>query len=160
MEIKELEKIVKLLKDSGATECEYHQGDTQLKMKWGGAGEALTYVAQPEPRHVLQPVMLHNGKTSEVAAPVANGAQVIDENFAKVESPIVGTFYRKPAPDAEPFVKEGDVVKKGDTLCIIEAMKVMNEIDSPVSGKIEKILVSEGGVVEFGEILFLINSKA
>ncbi|NDC38170.1 MAG: hypothetical protein EBZ48_08975 [Proteobacteria bacterium] len=69
---------------------------------------------------------------------------------------MVGTFYRKPSPDAEPFVKEGDRVSKGATLCIIEAMKVMNEIDAPCDGVIEKILPSEGEVVEFGEVLFLI----
>jgi acetyl-CoA carboxylase biotin carboxyl carrier protein len=77
--------------------------------------------------------------------------------FTKVESPIVGTFYRKPSPDAELFVKEGDTVSKGQTLCIIEAMKLMNEIESPSSGKIVKILGVEGKVVEFGEVLFLID---
>ena len=78
-------------------------------------------------------------------------------NLKKVESPIVGTFYRKPSPDAPPFAKEGDRVAAGDTLCIVEAMKLMNEIDSPCSGTIEKILVADGEVVEFGEVLFLIK---
>ena len=86
----------------------------------------------------------------------ANGAS-INPNLKKVESPIVGTFYRKPSPDAPSFVKEGDRVKKGSTLCIIEAMKVMNEIDAPCDGVVEKIFPTEGEVVEFGEVLFLIN---
>jgi acetyl-CoA carboxylase biotin carboxyl carrier protein len=81
-------------------------------------------------------------------------------HFVKVESPIVGTFYRKPSPDSDVFVKEGSSVKKGDTLCIIEAMKLMNEIDAPCDGRVEKILLSEGHVVEFGEALFYINPKA
>ncbi len=74
-----------------------------------------------------------------------------------MESPLVGTFYRKPSPDASPFVSEGDVVKKGDTLCIVEAMKLMNEIEAPCSGKVTKVLPSDGAVVEFGEVLFLID---
>jgi acetyl-CoA carboxylase biotin carboxyl carrier protein len=77
--------------------------------------------------------------------------------YVKVESPIVGTFYRRPSPDAESFVKEGDIVSKGATLCIIEAMKLMNEIEAPTSGRVVKILGSDGQVVEFGEVLFLID---
>jgi acetyl-CoA carboxylase biotin carboxyl carrier protein len=89
-----------------------------------------------------------------------SGAVAVTEDlgrYVKVESPIVGTFYRKPSPDAEPFVKEGDSISKGSTLCIIEAMKLMNEIESPASGKIVKVFGTEGQVVEFGEVLFLID---
>jgi acetyl-CoA carboxylase biotin carboxyl carrier protein len=78
----------------------------------------------------------------------------------KVESPIVGTFYRRASPDAELFVKEGDIVSKGDTLCIIEAMKLMNEIEATTSGRLVKILGTDGQVVEFGETLFLIDPSA
>jgi acetyl-CoA carboxylase biotin carboxyl carrier protein len=92
-----------------------------------------------------------------VAASNGNGVQEDLGRYVKVESPIVGSFYRKPSPDAEPFVKEGDVVSKGCTLCIIEAMKLMNEIESPTSGKVVKVLGAEGQVVEFGEVLFLID---
>jgi acetyl-CoA carboxylase biotin carboxyl carrier protein len=98
----------------------------------------------------------------QVAVPVVasgngNGAQEDLGRYVKVESPIVGSFYRRPSPDAEPFVKEGDVISKGSTLCIIEAMKLMNEIESPTSGKVVKIMGAEGQVVEFGEVLFLID---
>ena len=98
----------------------------------------------------------------QVAVPVVtagngNGVQEDLGRYVKVESPIVGSFYRKPSPDAEPFAKEGDVVRKGGTLCIIEAMKLMNEIESPTSGRIVKVLGVEGQVVEFGEVLFLID---
>jgi acetyl-CoA carboxylase biotin carboxyl carrier protein len=96
---------------------------------------------------------------SAPAVPVSHGAAPQDDlgRYVKVESPIVGTFYRKPSPDADMFVKEGDTVSKGDTLCIIEAMKLMNEIEAPTSGKIVKILGVEGQVIEFGEVLFLID---
>ncbi len=81
----------------------------------------------------------------------------VEENIFVVESPIVGTFYRAPAPGAEPFVKKGDFVEKGQTLCIIEALKVMNEIESEVSGKVVKILVENGQPVEYGQPLFHIK---
>jgi acetyl-CoA carboxylase biotin carboxyl carrier protein len=79
------------------------------------------------------------------------------DNLFKVECPVVGTFYRKPSPDANVFVNEGDRVKKGDTLCIVEAMKVMNEVDAPCDGVVAKVCVSDGAVVEYGEALFLIK---
>lgn len=77
--------------------------------------------------------------------------------YVEVKAPIVGTFYRAPSPEAEPFVKEGDMVKKGQVLCIIEAMKLMNEIESEVSGVVRKILVSNGEPIEYGQVLFLIE---
>jgi len=79
------------------------------------------------------------------------------DDFIKVESPIVGSFYKRPSPDSAPFVSEGDVVKKGQTICIIEAMKLMNEIPSPCDGKIHSIKLSDGQVVEFGEVMFLLE---
>ncbi|RIH90193.1 Biotin carboxyl carrier protein of acetyl-CoA carboxylase [Calidithermus terrae] len=75
----------------------------------------------------------------------------------EVKAPIVGTFYRAPSPDAEPFVKEGDTVKKGQVLCIIEAMKLMNEIESEVAGVVRKVLVNNGEPVEYGQVLFIIE---
>ena len=91
------------------------------------------------------------------AAPTAQPAVEDTSHLYKVESPIVGTFYRKPSPDSPLFVTEGQTVTKGQPLCIIEAMKLMNEIDAPISGKLEKVLVNDGQVVEFSEVLFLIN---
>jgi acetyl-CoA carboxylase biotin carboxyl carrier protein len=166
MDIKELERIIGILKANEITEFELVQQDgTHIKLARGTKAVPVA-VAAP----VAAPVQL---ATIEPAIGLANGAQVpvqsngnaealpkaaeVPSNFIKVESPVVGTFYRKPAPDAEPFVREGDVVKRGDTLCIVEAMKLMNEIDAPSDGKVEKILLSDGEVVEFGEVLFLIN---
>jgi len=79
------------------------------------------------------------------------------DDFVKVESPIVGSFYRRPSPESAPFVSEGDIVKKGQTICIIEAMKLMNEIPAPCDGRIHSIKLSDGQVVEFGEVMFLLE---
>ena len=94
------------------------------------------------------------------AAPLESAPATVvekDNNFFSVESPIVGTFYRKSSPEADAFVEVGSKVKKGDTLCIVEAMKLMNEIESPIDGTIEEILIEDSQVVEFGENLFSIN---
>ena len=94
--------------------------------------------------------------SSPVTNEVAPAAKE-DSHLIPVESPIVGTYYSKPSPDADSFVQVGSKVKKGDKLCIIEAMKLMNEIDCPVDGVIEEICLTDAEVVEFGEVLFRIN---
>ena len=155
MDIKELEQIISILKKNDVNEFELEQDGTSLKLSRGVAvlttpqtSTQVTIDAQPQPAAV--PV---------APAPSANGSAPADvtEGFHPVESPIVGTFYRKPSPDADPFVEVGKTVKKGDTLCIIEAMKLMNEIEAPISGTVKKILLDDSQVVEFGEIIFLIE---
>jgi acetyl-CoA carboxylase biotin carboxyl carrier protein len=156
MDINEIQQIIALFKQSDVTEFELDHDGTKLRIARGSQPVTVQTVA-------VRPVDL---EPAIVAA--SNGQPVVrtespaplPSNLTKVESPIVGTFYRRPSPDAEPFAKEGDRVKKGDTLCIIEAMKVMNEIDAPCSGKVEKVFLSDGNVVEFGEVLFLINPEA
>jgi acetyl-CoA carboxylase biotin carboxyl carrier protein len=151
MDIKDIENIIKILKQNEVTEFELEQEGTRVKLSRTTSG---TYVTS-EARYEMVPAV----QLSAPAAPVSGGAAPQDDlgRYVKVESPIVGTFYRKPSPDADLFVKEGDTVRKGDTLCIIEAMKLMNEIEAPTSGKIVKILGVEGQVIEFGEVLFLID---
>lgn len=156
MEIDELEQLLALLKRNDINEFELSKEGMQLKLS-RSAQQIVHHVAS-NPAAAIEPAIIsipQNGSHS--AKPQEAPAAAINENFFKVESPIVGTFYRKPSPDSEAFVKVGDTVKKGETLCIVEAMKLMNEIESPVSGKVEKILLSDGAVVEFGEVLFLIN---
>ena len=151
MDIKDIENIIKILKQNEVTEFELEQEGTRVKLSrtTGGA-----YVAA-EARYEMVPAV----QVASTPVAVAGGAAVQEDlgRYVKVESPIVGTFYRKPSPDAELFVKEGDTISKGDTLCIVEAMKLMNEIEAPTSGKVVKILGLEGQVVEFGEVLFLID---
>lgn len=151
MDIKDIENIIKILKQNEVTEFELQQGDTRVKLCRTAAG---TYV-HSEARYEMVPAVQGSAPLAAPAQPAA--AQEDLGRLVKVESPIVGTFYRKPSPDAEVFVKEGDSVSKGDTLCIVEAMKLMNEIESPTSGKVVKILGVEGQVIEFGEVLFLID---
>ncbi len=146
MDIDELEKVVKLLCENGAVEFELEQEGTKLRVK-RGVGQQGELSGMP----VLQ-------QAAPASAPAEEGgAKPEDEGLEPVRSPIVGTFYRKPSPEAEPFVQEGGRVSKGDTLCIVEAMKLMNEIESPCSGIVRKALLSDGQVVEFGETLFLID---
>jgi acetyl-CoA carboxylase biotin carboxyl carrier protein len=154
MDIKDIENIIKILKQNEVTEFELEQEGTRVKLARTPAGG----YASVESRMDVIPAV----QVSMATAPMAIAAAPQEDlgRFVKVESPIVGTFYRKPSPDADLFVKEGDVVSKGATLCIVEAMKLMNEIESPTSGKIVKILGAEGKVVEFGEVLFLIDPAA
>jgi acetyl-CoA carboxylase biotin carboxyl carrier protein len=154
MDIKDIENIIKILKQNEVTEFELEQEGTRVKLARTPAGG----YASVESRMDVIPAV----QVSMATAPMAIAAAPQEDlgRFVKVESPIVGTFYRNPSPDAELFVKEGDVVSKGATLCIVEAMKLMNEIESPTSGKIVKILGAEGKVVEFGEVLFLIDPAA
>lgn len=147
MNINDLEQIIRILKQNDVTDFEIEHDGVHIKLSRGGA------VVQSSPQ-MLPPSVAPAITTP--AAPVAT-TPVVDDNLVKVESPIVGTFYRKPSPDAEFYVSEGQNVKKGDILCIIEAMKIMNEIEAPVSGKVVKVLLNDGQVVEFGEVLFLIE---
>lgn len=157
MKIDEIAQIINMLKQTDVTEFEIDQDGTHIRLT-RGPKPAPHAVTQTIIRSDLEPAIVGtvNGLASS-AAPAAAAPQEIPSHLIKVESPIVGTFYRKPSPDSEPFVKEGQVVKKGDTLCIIEAMKLMNEIEATTSGKVEKVLLTDGQVVEFGEVLFLIN---
>lgn len=156
MDIKDIENIIKILKQNEVTEFELEQEGTRVKLARTPAGG----YASVESRIDVVPAVQVAMPMATGPMPVAAAPQEDLGRFVKVESPIVGTFYRKPSPDAELFVKEGDVVSKGATLCIVEAMKLMNEIESPTSGKIVKILGAEGKVVEFGEVLFLIDPAA
>lgn len=154
MDIKQLEQIISILKQNDVTRFELDQDGTKIRLSRGGTVVAARAHAAAPVQQVQQAII-----PQPAAVPVPPPAANFDK-FTKVESPLVGTFYRKPSPDADPFVREGQSVRKGDTLCIVEAMKLMNEIEAPVSGKIEKILVDDTHVVEFGEVLFLIDPAA
>ncbi len=149
MDVKELKAIIEILKENGVTEFELEREGVQLRLTRDQLGAAPQVIAAPA---AAVPV-------SAAAPAAAPAAPVADSNdgLEEVRSPIVGTFYRKPSPDADSFVEVGATVKKGDTLCIVEAMKLMNEIEAPISGKVEKVLLNDGQVVEFNEVLFLIR---
>lgn len=157
MDIEELKKLVKLVEKSEIKEIEIEEEGRKIRISKGNfdAHQApVHYYHPPQSHHVIPPAQVAAG--SHAAAEEAKAAE--DESkFHPVNSPMVGTFYRSPAEDAEPFVKEGDIVTKGQTLCIIEAMKLMNEIESDIAGKVIKIMVENGSPVEYGETLFKIE---
>lgn len=161
MKIEEIAQLINIIKQTDVTEFEINQDGTHIRFTRAtrAVAGAPAVITTPQSRTELEPAITAtmNGQALPLPQQVPAPANEIPAHFVKVESPIVGTFYRKPSPDAEPFVKEGQSVKKGDTLCIIEAMKLMNEIEANTSGKVEKILLNDGQVVEYGEVLFLIN---
>jgi len=154
LDLSELKGIISLVQKSDLTELEIELKDIKLRMARPGA---------VKPGHDAIREIVVQAPSPTTTSSVTQVADTKVENLTKedlavFESPMVGTFYRKPSPDDPAFVKVGDSVKKGDTLCIIEAMKVMNEIQSEISGEIVDILVEDGASVEFGQPLFKIRS--
>jgi len=157
MNAKELKSILQALQEHEVAELTLETPDYKLTVKRGGE---VQYLAAPAPV-VIAPQAVAPAAPAQASAPAPapkpEAPKEDTSKYVEVKAPIVGTFYRAPAPDAEPFVKEGDTVKKGQVLCIIEAMKLMNEIESEVSGVVRKILVSNGEPIEYGQVLFLIE---
>ena len=154
MDLRKLKKLIDLVQESGIAELEITEGEEKVKIVKGGgisvvpaaAAAALPQMAPPEaPR----------------AAPAAAAAPPAEPPAGQeghvVKAPMVGTFYRSSSPDAKPFVEVGQAVKEGDTICIIEAMKLMNEIEADASGVVKAILVENGQPVEYGQPLFILG---
>jgi len=152
MEIKDIKRIVELMKNNELTEFALKDEDFELTMKRGGEQQVMVSAA---PAAVAAPVA-----AAPVAAPVAAVAPVDeDDGLVEIPSPIVGTFYRKPAPDADNFAQVGDEVSEDTVVCIVEAMKVMNEIKAEVTGVIKKVLVDDASPVQYGQPLFLVEPR-
>ncbi len=152
----EICELIRLVGSTKVASVEVEHGGTRLRIEGAKAApeEGGVPVAGPSVSVVQPPV-----QASAAGAPAAAAAESDEvEGAHYVTSPIVGTFYRAPNPDAEPYVKVGDFVEKGQVLCIVEAMKLMNEIESDVSGTILKVLAENAQAVEFGERLFTIKS--
>lgn len=149
MTIEEIKELIALANESGVAELEVQRGEHRVRIK--RAGQEREYVvAAPTP------VATVAATTPAVVAPVAAAAPEKD-NLVTIKSPIVGTFYESPSPEAGPFVKTGDTVSPKTTVCIIESMKLMNEIEAEVSGVVVARLVENGKPVEYGEALFTIR---
>jgi oxaloacetate decarboxylase alpha subunit len=158
MNIKEIKELIELLKGSDVSEIEIEREGVKIKLKKGASSPIITPSTVITPSQFVPPTTVSSPpqiETPKVEKP--STSEVKEENMVTIDSPMVGTFYRAPSPDAQPFVKEGDEIKEGQTVCIIEAMKLMNEIKSEVKGKVVKVLVENGQPVEFGQHLFLIE---
>lgn len=151
MDLRKLKKLIDLVQESGISELEVTEGEEKVRI-------AKQMTAAPIAHQVYAAAPVAHAAPAPAAAPAAAeaSAPALPEGHV-VKSPMVGTFYRASSPDAKPFVEVGDSVKQGQTLCIIEAMKLLNEIESDASGVIKAILVENGQPVEFGEPLFVIG---
>jgi acetyl-CoA carboxylase biotin carboxyl carrier protein len=150
MDLRKLKKLIDLVQESGIAELEITEGEEKVKIVKGGT---VTMLAAPVP--VMAPAMAES-RAAPAAAPAAGAEPEAGQEGHVVKAPMVGTFYRSPSPDAKVFVEVGQAVKEGDTICIIEAMKLMNEIEADASGSVKAILVENGQPVEYGQPLFIL----
>jgi acetyl-CoA carboxylase biotin carboxyl carrier protein len=155
MDLRKLKKLIDLVQESGIAELEITEGEEKVKIVKGGAVSitpvsvaALGLAAAPAPVEA-------RAAPAAPAAPPAAEPEAGQEGHV-VKAPMVGTFYRSPSPDAKPFVEVGQTVKEGQTICIIEAMKLMNEIEADASGVVKAVLVENGQPVEYGQPLFIL----
>jgi acetyl-CoA carboxylase biotin carboxyl carrier protein len=148
MDRREIRRLADLLRDYGLTEVEVEREGVRVRLRREPAPVAARPVAGPGP----EPRTAVTAATGAIESPDGGEAHLLT-----IEAPMVGTFYGSPSPDAPPFVREGDRVKKGQVVCIIEAMKLMNEIESKVAGRVVKLLVENTQPVEYGQPLFLLE---
>ena len=158
MELREIQNLIKFVAKSGVNEVHVEMGETKVTIKTGGDvfQQVMTtpaaIEASPAPAPVAQPsIPTESAPAAPAAVPTDN------DNHITIKSPIIGTFYRKPSPDKPNFVEVGDQVSEGQVICVVEAMKLFNEIESEVSGTIVKILVEDSSPVEFDQPLFVID---
>lgn len=151
MDIRKVKKLIELLEQSDVAEIEIHEGEESVRISRHGTAPMPYYMPQPMPGQFNAPV-----------APTALAVAIDDDPLAGldheiVRSPMVGTFYRAPSPGAKSFVEEGQTVQAGETLCIIEAMKILNQIECEQAGTVRRILVENGQPVEYNQPLFVIE---
>jgi acetyl-CoA carboxylase biotin carboxyl carrier protein len=158
VDIRKVKKLIELLEESGISEIEISEGEESVRISRYPQPGTVTYAAPNVQSTLAAPPPAAAPAPSPAPAspadtrPPARGHQVT--------APMVGTFYTGPAPGAKPFVEIGSIVKPGDTLCVIEAMKMMNQIESEVAGKVVSVLVENGNPVEFGQALFVVEEEA
>ena len=159
MDIRKVKKLIELLDETGVAEIEIKEGEESVRISRHPSGGSFAMMPQhmmygPPPAPAAPPATAAVTPAAAAAAVAAAAAATADQT---VTAPMVGTFYSAPAPGAKPFVDIGSEVKPGDVLCIIEAMKMMNQIESDKAGKVVSVLVKNGDPVEFGQTLFLIQ---
>ena len=156
MDIRKVKKLIELLEESGIAELEIHEGEESVRIsRYSQSPPTFAAAAMPQP---VVPMAVPTVSASEAKpTETAPAASVAEESGHTVKSPMVGTFYRAPSPGAKPFVDVGQRVAVGDTLCIIEAMKLLNQIESDKAGVIKAIKIENGQPVEYGQTLFVIE---
>ena len=164
MDFKEIQELIKFVAKSGATEVNLEIDNVKISIKSPAKKGALpeTTIIQQIPVAQSPAVMPAAASAPIAAAPAAEAAPKAEQSkeedkYVTVKSPMIGTFYRKPSPDKDTFVNVGDTIKPGDVICVIEAMKLFNEIESEISGKIVKVLVDDSTPVEYDQPLFLVD---
>lgn len=162
MDIKEIQNLIKFVAKSGASEVKLEMDDVKITIRTGSDSDknpSVQYAPVPAqiPQQVVAAPAAEAAAPAPSAEPAAPAKAADDSKYITIKSPIIGTFYRKPAPDKPLFVEVGQTIAEGDVLCIIEAMKLFNEIESEVSGKVVKILVDDSSPVEFDQPLFLVD---
>ena len=157
MDMRKLKTLVDLVSESNISELEITEAEGKVRIVKAGYGVPTTMMMQPAAPMMMQAAPQSHAPAGEAAAsaPAADAAPV--QTGHVVKSPMVGTFYRSASPGSKPFVEVGSAIKEGDPVCIVEAMKIMNEIESDTTGTISKILVENGQAVEFGQPLFIVE---
>lgn len=157
MDLKDIQNLIKFVAKSGASEVKLEMEDIKITIKTG-TERTETTILQQAPTGIPQMAASPAAAQTPVQAAIESPAIIEDTvKYIEITSPIIGTFYRRPAPDKPVFVEVGDVVNPNTVVCMVEAMKLFNEIESEVSGKIVKILVEDGTPVEYGQPIFLVD---
>lgn len=168
MELKEIQELLRLVNRTDLTEVEIEQGEFKLKIRRKAPESNVIYTTQQAalpampvapPAPTPEPVTKAAPPAAVETPPKEVPVEAPSANLKEFKSPMIGTFYRSSGPDAEPFAKVGDRIEKGQVVCIIEAMKLFNEIESEMTGKIVKIMVEDAQPVEYDQVLFLIESN-
>jgi acetyl-CoA carboxylase biotin carboxyl carrier protein len=161
MDIKDIQNLIKFVSKAEVSEVKYKTKDFEITIKTPLGGNEVSYMQQPAV-YQAAPQMAIPVASAPASAPASASASATetvsdDSKFITIKSPMIGTFYRKPSPDKDVFVSVGDEVSVGKVVCVVEAMKLFNQIESEVSGKIVKILVDDSSPVEYDQPLFLVD---
>ncbi len=159
MDLKEIQNLIKFVSNTGVAEVKLETGDVKITIRTTLEGHTpeVTYLQAPMQQAMQTAPIAAPAPAAVPATPVAVAPAEENSKYVTIKSPMIGTFYRKPAPDKPMFVEVGSSIGKGDVLCVVEAMKLFNEIESEISGKIVKILVDDMSPVEFDQPLFLVD---
>ncbi|MFA9290259.1 MAG: acetyl-CoA carboxylase biotin carboxyl carrier protein [Solirubrobacteraceae bacterium] len=157
MDFKDLQNLIKFISKSEVAEVNYKTDGFELKVKNIPINQPTQYIQGAMPQQVVVAQPISTVSQVDISIPQSDSQTIGNDKFITIKSPMIGTFYRRPSPDKPLFVNVGDDVKQGNVICIIEAMKLFNEIESEFSGKIVKILVEDSMPVEFDQPLFIID---